>query len=313
MAQITAALVKDLREKTGVGMMDAKKALVENEGDMEAALDWLRKKGLAKAAKKADRVAAEGLVAVAAADAGAGMKAAAVEVNSETDFVARNETFQAGVGEIASLAVDADSVDALLGSSMSSGKSVEDSLTNLIATIGENMSVRRTATLAVDPGVVAAYVHNAAATDMGKIGVLVALKSSGDKAVLSELGRKIAMHVAAASPAAAVSVDVDGVDASIVEKEREVFADQARQQGKPDNIIEKMVEGRIQKFYKEVVLLKQAFVFDPDVTVEGALKAAEEDAGAEIELTGFIRMVLGEGVEKKEEDFAAEVAAVAKG
>eukprot|EP00933_Yihiella_yeosuensis_P036492 TRINITY_DN30250_c0_g1_i2.p3 TRINITY_DN30250_c0_g1~~TRINITY_DN30250_c0_g1_i2.p3 ORF type:complete len:314 (-),score=74.33 TRINITY_DN30250_c0_g1_i2:7-948(-) len=313
MAQITAALVKDLREKTGVGMMDAKKALVENEGDMEAALDWLRKKGLAKAAKKADRVAAEGLVAVAAADAGAGMKAAAVEVNSETDFVARNETFQAAVGEIASLAVDADSVDALLGSSMSSGKSVEDSLTNLIATIGENMSVRRTATLAVDPGVVAAYVHNAAATDMGKIGVLVALKSSGDKAVLSELGRKIAMHVAAASPAAAVSVDVDGVDASIVEKEREVFADQARQQGKPDNIIEKMVEGRIQKFYKEVVLLKQAFVFDPDVTVEGALKAAEKDAGAEIELTGFIRMVLGEGVEKKEEDFAAEVAAVAKG
>lgn len=313
MAQITAALVKDLREKTGVGMMDAKKALVENDGDMEAALDWLRKKGLAKAAKKADRVAAEGLVAVAAADAGAGMKAAAVEVNSETDFVARNETFQAAVGEIANLALDADSVDALLGSSMSSGKSVEDGLTNLIATIGENMSVRRTATLAVDPGVVAAYVHNAAATDMGKIGVLVALKSSGDKAVLAELGRKIAMHVAAASPAAAVSVDVDGVDASIVEKEREVFADQARQQGKPDNIIEKMVEGRIQKFYKEVVLLKQAFVFDPDVTVEGALKAAEKDAGAEIELTGFIRMVLGEGVEKKEEDFAAEVAAVAKG
>ncbi len=310
---ITAALVKDLREKTGVGMMDAKKALVENEGDMDAALDWLRKKGLAKAAKKADRVAAEGLVAVASEDAGAGMVAAAVEVNSETDFVARNETFQGAVAEIAGLAVKADSVDGLLASSMASGKSVADGLTNLIATIGENMSVRRTASLAVDPGVVSAYVHNAAATNMGKIGVLVALKSEGDKAVLAELGRKIAMHVAAASPAAAVSVDVDGVDASIVEKEREVFSDQARQQGKPDNIIEKMVEGRIQKFYKEVVLLKQAFVFDPDVTVEAAVKAAEKDAGAPIELTGFIRMVLGEGVEKKEEDFAAEVASVAKG
>ncbi len=310
---ITAALVKDLREKTGVGMMDAKKALVENDGDMEAALDWLRKKGLAKAAKKADRVAAEGLVAVAAADSGTGMKAAAVEVNSETDFVARNETFQAAVGEIASLAVDAEGVDGLLVATMSGGKSVADSLTNLIATIGENMSVRRASTLAVDPGVVSAYVHNSAAPNMGKIGVLVALKSDGDKAVLAELGRRIAMHVAAASPAAALSVDVDGVDASVVEKEREVFAEQARQQGKPDNIIEKMVEGRIQKFYKEVVLLKQAFVFDPDLTVEGAVKAAEADAGAAIELTGFIRMVLGEGVEKKEEDFAAEVAAVAKG
>jgi elongation factor Ts len=179
------------------------------------------------------------------------MVAAAVEVNSETDFVARNETFQGAVAEIAGLAVEADSVDGLLASSMASGKSVADGLTNLIATIGENMSVRRTATLAVDPGVVAAYVHNAAATNMGKIGVLVALKSEGDKAVLAELGRKIAMHVAAASPAAAVSVDVDGVDASIVEKERDVFSEQARQQGKPENIIEKMVEGRIQKFYKK--------------------------------------------------------------
>jgi elongation factor Ts len=313
MAQITAALVKDLREKTGVGMMDAKKALVENEGDIEAALDWLRKKGLAKAAKKAGRVAAEGLVAVAAAERGAGMVAAAVEVNSETDFVARNETFQQAVAEIAGLAIDASDLDALLAAETASGKSVADSMTNLIATIGENMSVRRTASLAVDPGVVAAYVHNAAASNMGKIGVLVALKSEGDKAVLAELGRKIAMHVAAASPAAAVAVTEADVDPAIVAKERDVFSEQARQSGKPENIIEKMVEGRLRKFYEEVVLLKQAFVFDPDKSVEAAIKDAEKDAGAPIELTGFIRTVLGEGVEKKEEDFAAEVAAVAKG
>ena len=313
MAQITAALVKDLREKTGVGMMDAKKALVENEGDMEAALDWLRKKGLAKAAKKAGRVAAEGLVAVAAAERGAGMVAAAVEVNSETDFVARNETFQQAVAEIAGLAIDASDLDALLASATASSKSVADSLTNLIATIGENMSVRRTASLAVDPGVVATYVHNAAAPNMGKIGVLVALKSDGDKAVLAELGRKIAMHVAATSPAAAVAVTEADVDPAIVAKERDVFSEQARQSGKPDNIIEKMVEGRLRKFYEEVVLLKQAFVFDPDKSVEAAIQDAEKHAGAPIELTGFIRTVLGEGVEKKEEDFAAEVAAAAKG
>ena len=313
MAQITAALVKDLREKTGVGMMDAKKALVENEGDMDAALDWLRKKGLAKAAKKADRVAAEGLVAVSAVERGAGMVAAAVEVNSETDFVARNETFQQAVAEIAGLAIDASDLDALLSANTASGKSVADSMTNLIATIGENMSVRRAATLDADPGVVSAYVHNTAAPNMGKIGVLVALKSEGDKAVLGELGRKIAMHVAAASPAAAVAVTEAEVDPAIVAKEREVFSEQARASGKPENIVEKMVEGRLRKFYEEVVLLKQAFVFDPDKSVEAALKDAEKDAGAPIELTGFVRMVLGEGVEKKEEDFAAEVAAAVKG
>jgi len=313
MAQITASLVKELREKTGAGMMDAKKALVEVDGDMDAAIDWLRTKGLAKAAKKADRVAAEGLVAVTAVERGNGMAAAAVEVNSETDFVARNELFQNAVSEIATLAVDAPETEALLAAKMANGSSVSDSMTNLIATIGENMSVRRASALAVDPGVVAAYVHNASADNMGKIGVLVALKSEGDKAVLAEVGRKVAMHVAAASPAAAVAITEAEVDPAIVEKERAVFADQARQSGKPENIVEKMVEGRLRKFYEEVVLLKQAFVFDPDKSVADALKAAEADAGAPIELTGFVRMVLGEGIEKKEEDFAAEVAAAAKG
>ena len=313
MAQITASLVKELREKTGAGMMDAKKALVEVDGDMDAAVDWLRKKGLAKAAKKADRVAAEGLVAVSAVERGAGMAGAAVEVNSETDFVARNEVFQKAVSEIADLAIDTPETEALLAATLASGSSVSDTMTNLIATIGENMSVRRASALAVDPGVVAAYVHNATADNMGKIGVLVALKSEGDKQVLAEFGRKIAMHVAAASPAPAVALTEDEVDPAIVQKERDVFADQARQSGKPDNIIEKMVEGRLRKFYEEVVLMKQAFVFDPDKSVGEAIKDAEGQAGAPIELTGFVRMALGEGIDKKEEDFAAEVAAAAKG
>ena len=313
MSEFTAKDVQALRQATGAGMMDAKKALVEVDGDMEAAVDWLRKKGLSKAAKKADRVAAEGLVAVKSEDKGAGMAASAVEVNAETDFVARNEIFQKAVGEIAALAINADSVDALNAAQMSSGKSVADTMTDLIAQIGENMSVRRAATLSVDPGVVAAYVHNAAGDGMGKIGVLVALKSEGDKAVLAELGRKVAMHVAAGSPAPALAVHEGELDQDVVEKERQVFAGQARESGKPEQIVEKMVEGRLRKFYEEVVLLKQVFVFDTDKTVAEAIKAAEADAGAPIELTGFVRMVLGEGVEKKEEDFAAEVAAVAKG
>jgi len=313
MAQITAALVKELRDKSGAGMMDAKKALVETEGDMDAAIDWLRKKGLSKAAKKADRVAAEGLVAVKAEARGNGMAAAAVEVNAETDFVARNELFQGAVAEISSLAIDAGDTEALKAAQTASGKSVADTLTDLIAQIGENMSVRRSATLSVDPGVVSAYVHNAAGDGMGKIGVLVALKSEGDKAVLAELGRKIAMHVAAASPAPALALSEDELDPAVVQKERDVFAGQARESGKPEQIIEKMVEGRLRKFFEEVVLLKQVFVFDTDKSVADAIKAAEADAGAPIELTGFVRMVLGEGVEKKEEDFAAEVAAVAKG
>ncbi|WP_297737570.1 translation elongation factor Ts [uncultured Maricaulis sp.] len=306
MAAITAALVKELREKTGVGMMDCKKALNENDGDFEAAVDWLRKKGLSKAAKKADRVASEGLVAVST-DGG---KGAVVEVNSETDFVARNEKFQSAVKEIAALTISAGAdVDAIKAAKLASGDSVEDHLTNLIATIGENMSLRRAAVVTAEPGVVASYVHNPAVADMGAIGVLVGLKSDGDKDKLAELGRKIAMHVAAGSPAVAVSVDVDGVDSAIADKEREVFADQARQSGKPENIVEKMVEGRMRKFFEEVVLLKQAFVMDPDKTIEQVLEAAAKDLGAPVEISGFVRMALGEGVEKKEEDFAAEVAA----
>jgi elongation factor Ts len=312
MAEITAALVKELREKTGAGMMDCKKALSETNGDLEAAVDWLRKKGLSKAAKKADRVAADGLVAVAARASGAGMAAAAVEVNAETDFVARNELFQKAVAEIAELGIDNDGVEALNGAKMASGETVADSLTNMIAKIGENMSVRRVATLKADPGVVATYVHNAATDGMGKIGVLVALKSEGDKDKLLDLGRKVAMHVAAGSPAVALAARVDELDPAIIEKEREVFADQARASGKPENIIEKMVEGRLRKFYEEVVLSQQSFVLDPDKTVEQALKAAEAEVGGAIELAGFVRMVLGEGVEKKEEDFAAEVAAMGK-
>ncbi|MEP3073423.1 translation elongation factor Ts [Maricaulis sp.] len=306
MAAITAALVKELREKTGVGMMDCKKALNETDGDFEAAVDWLRKKGLSKAAKKADRVAAEGLVAVATE----GGKGAVVEVNSETDFVARNEKFQSAVKEIAALAIGTSGdVDALKSSKLASGDTVEDKLTNLIATIGENMALRRAAVVTAEPGVVASYVHNPAADDMGAIGVLVGLKSSGDAAKLAELGRKIAMHVAAGSPAVAVSVDVDGVDSALADKEREVFADQARQSGKPENIVEKMVEGRMRKFYEEVVLLKQAFVMDPDRTIEQVLADTSKELGTPVEISGFARMALGEGVEKKSEDFAAEVAA----
>lgn len=306
MAAITAALVKELREKTGVGMMDCKKALNENDGDFEAAVDWLRKKGLSKAAKKADRVAAEGLVAVATE----GGKGAVVEVNSETDFVARNEKFQAAVKEIATLTVGSSGdAEALKATATASGETVADKLTNLIATIGENMTLRRAAVVTAEPGVVASYIHNPAADDMGAIGVLVGLKSDADAAKLADLGRKLAMHVAAGAPAIAVSIDVDGVDSAIADKEREVFAEQARASGKPDNIIEKMVEGRMRKFYEEVVLLKQAFVMDPDRTIEQVLADASKEFGASVEISGFVRMALGEGVEKKEEDFAAEVAA----
>ncbi len=312
MAEITAALVKDLRERTGAGMMDCKKALAETNGDIEAAIDWLRKKGLSKAAKKADRVAADGLVGVAVAAKGKGMAGAAVEVNAETDFVARNELFQAAVSEITALGIEAGSVEALGNAKMASGETVTDSLTSLIAKIGENMSLRRIQTVAVSEGVVASYMHNAASEGLGKIGVLVGLQSSGDQGKLAELGRKIAMHVAAGSPAVALALDVSELPADVIEREKSVFADQARQSGKPEAIIEKMVEGRLRKFYEEVVLLKQVFVLDPDHTVESALKAAEADVGAPIKLTGFVRMVLGEGVERKEEDFAAEVAALGK-
>lgn len=307
MAQITAALVKELREKTGAGMMDSKKALTETDGDMEAAVDWLRAKGIAKAAKKASRVAAEGLVGVAAE----GAAGVVVEVNSETDFVARNGEFQEMVAEIAktALGLDADGSDlaALSGATMaSSGKSVDDHIKDKVATIGENMTLRRFKKLTVGKGVVATYVHNAAAADMGKIGVLAALESEGDAAKLTALGKQICMHIAATNPASLSEADLDP---DLVERERQVLTDQAKESGKPDNVIEKMIVGRLNKFYQEVCLLKQSFVVNPDLTVEKALKEAEKDLGAPVSLTAFARFEVGEGIEKEETDFAAEVAA----
>jgi len=301
-------MVKELRDKTGAGMMDCKTALTESGGDMEAAIDWLRAKGLSKAAKKAGRVAAEGLIGIGEADG----KAALVEVNSETDFVARNEQFQSLVLEIAKAALATDgSADAVKAASMpGSDKNVETALTDAVATIGENMMLRRAAVLSAAPGVVASYAHASAAPGLGKIGVLVALQSNGDKAKLAAFGRQVAMHVAAANP---LSVDIDGLDAETVQRERAVFAEQARESGKPANIIEKMVDGRMRKFYEESVLLKQAFVMDPDRSVEAAVADAEKDAGAAITITGFVCFRLGEGVEREEEDFAAEVAAAAGG
>ncbi len=289
---ITAALVKELRESTGVGMMDAKKALVENDGDMEAAVDWLRTKGLAKAAKKSGRIAAEGLVAVAV-DGGKGV---AVEVNSETDFVGKNAEFQDMVGGIATAALGVSDVDGLKAAALN-GSTVEAVLTDKIATIGENMSLRRMAL--IEGETVVTYVHNAAAPGMGKIGVLVAM--TGDN---EAFGKQVAMHIAAANPASLSEADLDP---ALVEKERSILTEQARESGKPENIIENMIKGRMKKFLSEVTLLGQAFVINPDLTVE----AAATEAGATI--TGFIRMEVGEGIEKKEEDFAAEVAAAVAG
>jgi len=303
---ISASMVKDLREKTGAGMMDCKAALQENGGDIEAAIDWLRTKGLAKAAKKAGRVAAEGLVGVASS----GKKAVAVEVNSETDFVARNGEFQQLVLKVAEAALGTDgSVGAVAAATFDgSDKNVEQAITSAVATIGEHMNLRRSASVSVDDGVVASYVHSAVAPGLGKIGVLVGLESTGDKDKLLALGRQVAMHIAATNP---LAVRSDELDADVVARERAVYTEQARESGKPEAIIEKMVEGRIRKFYEEVVLLSQAFVIDPDNTVEKALKAAEADVGAPIALKTFVSFRLGEGVEKEESDFAAEVAAAA--
>ncbi len=284
---ITAAMVKDLRDSTGAGMMDAKKALTENDGDMEAAVDWLRTKGLAKAAKKSGRTAAEGLVAVAVKDG----KGVAVEVNSETDFVAKNADFQKMVAGIADVALGVSDVDALKAADMG-GKTVEQTVTDAVAVIGENMSVRRMASMEGDT--VVTYVHNAAADGMGAIGVLVALK--GDNAAF---GRQVAMHVAAANPASLSEADLDP---SVVEKEKQVQMDIARESGKPEAVIEKMIVGRMKKYMAEVTLLNQQFVVNPDLTVA---KAAEE---AGVEVSGFVRLAVGEGIEKVEEDFAAEVA-----
>ncbi len=306
MANITASMVKELREKTGAGMMDCKQALTENDGDMEKAIDWLRAKGLSKAAKKSGRVAAEGLVGVATD----GTRGAVVEVNSETDFVARNDTFQEMVKNIATVALDAKGdIEALKAAEYpGAGKSVEEYVKEMVGSIGENMTVRRTAFLEVPNGVVAAYVHNQAAPGMGKIGVLVALESEGDADKLMELGRKLAMHVAAAAPLALTEEDLDK---DVVERERAILVEQAKESGKPDNIIEKMVEGRMKKFFKESVLLSQIFVMDNETPIEKVVKNAEAEVGAPVKLAGFVRMQLGEGVEKKEEDFAAEVAKTA--
>ena len=304
MADITASMVKELREKTGAGMMDCKAALNETGGAMEAAVDWLRTKGLAKAAKKAGRVAAEGLVGVIAD----GKRGAVVEVNSETDFVARNEQFQNMVSEIAKVALDTNGdVDALKAATFpGSSKSVADYVTEAVGTIGENMNVRRAGFISVDEGVVAAYVHNQVVPGLGKIGVLVGLESAGDKDKLLELGKQIAMHVAATNPLATRPEDLDQ---DTIDRERNVLIAEAKESGRPDNIIEKMVDGRMRKFLQEVVLLSQAFVIDPDNSVEQAVKNAEGDIGAPVKVVGFLRFGLGEGVEKVETDFAAEVAA----
>ena len=306
--EITAAMVKELREKSGAGMMDCKKALAETGGDMEAAIDWLRAKGIAKADKKSGRTAAEGLIGIVAD----GVKAVAVEINSETDFVARNEAFQELVRGIANVAIGTDgTVEAVAAATYpATGKSVDETIKDAIATIGENMTLRRSALLKVEEGVVATYIHNAAGEGVGKLGVLVALKSAGDIAVLNSIGRQVAMHVAATNP---LAIRAEEVDPAVAERERNVFIEQSRASGKPDNIIEKMVDGRMRKFFEEVALLSQAFVINPDVTVGQAVKDAEKVAGASIEVVGMVRLLLGEGVEKEESDFAAEVAAVAKG
>lgn len=309
MAEITAALVKELREKSGVGMMDCKKALQENDGDINASIDWLRAKGLSKAAKKADRVAAEGLIAVATRAEGAGEAAAVIEFNAETDFVARNELFQDAANKIAVVALDHADVDAVNAAPLD-GATVQDLVTNLVATIGENMHVRRVSTLKAAEGVVASYVHNAVATNLGKIGVLVALESAADKAKLRELGRKIAMHIAATSP---LSLDETSLDPAAIEKEREVLTEKAKEDGRPENMIAKIVEGQIAKFQKEVVLTKQPFVMNPDQTIEQLVADTGKELGAEIKLAAFVRMGLGEGVEKPVGmDFAEEVASMTK-
>lgn len=308
MAEITAGLVKELREKSGVGMMDCKKALQETGGDMEAAMDWLRTKGLSKAAKKADRVAAEGLIGVAVRNDGVGMTAAVIELNAETDFVSRNELFQSAARAVAQAALDIDGgVEVITAAKTADGEAVGDMITHLIATIGENMMLRRASRLTVSQGAIAAYVHNATAPDLGRIGVLVALEGAGDQAKIQELGRKIGMHVAAMAP---LSLSTDDLAPEAVERERAIFTEQALESGKPAAVVEKMVEGRIRKFFEEVVLLKQAFVMNTDQTIEQLVAEAGKALGSPLVVKGFVRLALGEGVEKKSEDFAAEVAAV---
>ena len=306
MVEVSAALVKELREKTGVGMMDCKKALAENNGDIEASVDWLRAKGLSKAAKKADRAAAEGLVGVAVA----AKRGAIVEFNSETDFVARNEVFQKATASFAVQALEArGDHDKLIAASLPGGGTVQEAITQLIATVGENMTLRRSGYLEVSEGVVTPYVHGQIADGLGRIGVLVALESAGSAAVLEDIAKKVAMHVAATSPLATSDSEVP---AEAVARERAIYEEQIKEDpkmvGKPDNVLKGVVEGRIRKFFEEVVLTKQKFVMAPDQTVEAWLKAAEKDAGAPIKVKGFKRFQLGDGVEKPKGDFAAEVA-----
>lgn len=309
MAQVTAAQVKELREKSGAGMMDCKTALTETGGDVESAIDWLRKKGMAAAAKKAGRIAAEGLVAAATDD----RRGVAVELNSETDFVARNSDFQAFVGEIARVALaTGGSLDSLMDAPADSGKPVREAVAEMIGTIGENLTLRRSAGLSVEEGCVASYVHNAVApgSGMGRIAVLVALESGGDRESLREIGRKLAMHVAATSPRWISRDDVAPAD---IEREREILAEQARSTGKPDSIVGKMVEGRLRKFYEEFCLLEQIYTIDGESRVSAVLDAAAKEAGAPVRVAGFVRFQLGEDARKKETDFAAEVASTKAG
>lgn len=291
---ITAALVKELREQTGVGMMDCKKALNETNGDLEAAVDWLRTKGLAKAAKKAGRVAAEGLVGVVTS----GTKGAVVEVNSETDFVARNDEFQGLVKQIATVALDEGENVEKLAAATYPGKShtIAEEVTNAVAKIGENMTLRRSATVSVDEGIVCSYVHNAVVDDLGAIGILVGLKTSGKTDGLENVGRQLAMHIAATNP---LAIAPEGLDQDVVDRERAVFSEQAAGSGKPAEIVEKMVEGRMRKYYEEVCLLSQTFVIDGETKIADVLKNAEKEAGAPVELVEFVRFAIGEGIEKK--------------
>jgi elongation factor Ts len=310
MTTITTAMVKELRDKTGAGMMDCKSALSENGGDIEAAVDWLRKKGLAKAAKKSGRTAADGLIGVAVS----GTAGAMVEVNAETDFVARNETFQTAAKTIALVALTTNGDIAKVAQAPYPGESVSvaEHLTNLIAKIGENIGLRRTVKLEVERGAVASYVHNAVTTDLGRIGVLVALSSQADKGKLAALGKKIAMHIAAASPAAAIAVNEKDIPPEAITRERAIYEAQAREGGKPENVIAKMVDGRLRKFYEEVVLLKQIYVMDPEKTIENVLAEASEELGAPVIVAAFERFVIGEGIDKGPADFAGEVSALLK-
>jgi len=302
MTTITAAMVKDLRESTGAGMMDCKAALTETAGDMQAAQDWLRKKGLSKAAKKAGRVAAEGLIAALTK----GTKGVVVEVNSETDFVARNEHFQGLVKMIAQVALDVGADIEKMKAAKVGDITVDAAISDAIATIGENMTLRRAASLEVGKGVVSSYVHNAVVEGAGKMGVIVALESAGKTDELTQLGRQLAMHVAAANP---LALDPAGLDPTLVKREKDVLADKYRQQGKPENVIDKIVESGLKTYYKEVCLLEQAFIHDSGKSVAQAVKEVEGKVGSGVKIAGFVRYALGEGIEKQESDFAAEVAA----